>query len=272
MSWIAVGVGVVAVVAGAGSAAAKAGKKPKIPGVPGTDVSSLQLDAIAGNQAAVDPASKFASSVNRANQTELDRIREGTLPGGKAAAQKFITDQLMGVADVADTQAGIRNATAAGFQLGTGGSQFSKFGIVGHLGRSVAQQRQQGLQNFANFASFSEAPRYNPASMFLSPEMRVNVAQQDAKMRLDQANAQAAIDAQPSAWMQALGGGLGALSNIAGMYAGGAAGAAGAGAARAPAASSGGGFVNNPSWYSSQGWNQYQAPPSQFGTTVQQWS
>lgn len=266
------------------SAYLKAGDKPKVPGVPSVDLNAVQRDAVQGNLDLLPQASRLASGVNQANQSELDLILEKILPGGKAAAQNFITNQLLGIADVADTQAGIRNATAAGFNLGTGGSQFSKFGVVGHLGRSVAQQRQAGVQNFANLASFTQAPRYNPASMFLSPQERLRVAENERNMRYQAAVAQAGIDAQPS--KLALAGAaaadsanetLGTAAGIAASYFGG--GMVGGGAPKPPP-QNGGGFQANPSWYSSQGWNTPQSPPSYggsqdsyFGTpTQQQWA
>lgn len=258
MSFIAVGAAVVSVGASAGAAYLSAGDKPKVPGVPQIDMNALQKDAIAGNMAAVGPAGELASKVNQTNQSELDRIREGTMPGGKAAAQKIIMDQLMGVADITDTQAGIRNATAAGFNLGVGGSQFSKFGIVGHLGRTVGQQKQQGLGNMMAFQQFSEAPRFNPASMFLSPEARLRVVENERNMRYQAAVAQAGIDAQPSKGAQAAAGGLGALSGIAGMFSGSMMGA--------PKS-----IPTSGSWYSGQGWKTPQAPPSYFGTPSGQW-
>jgi len=296
MSFIAVGVGVGTVAAGAGASYLAAGKKPKIPGVPQIDVDAIQRAAVKGNQAVVGDATKLATSVNRANQAELDRVREGTLPGGAAAARKIIGDQLSGVEDVADVQAGIRSATAAGFSLGAGGkSQFTKFGVIGHLGRSVAQQKQQGLANFANFASFMEAPRFNPTTMFLSPEARLRAMQDQNKMNYDAAVAQAAVDAQPSAGAQAASGALGAMSNFGGMFLGNMVARGGVGG-RSTSASSGGGLEwgrvpsapnyggnsgynatvgssgmtpngGTNGWYSSQGWNT----PQTFGTPVGQW-
>lgn len=226
MSFIAVG-GFVAIGAGAGAAYLSAGKKPKVPGVPQIDFNALQRDAIAGNMEALGPAGRLATAVNQTNQTELDRVREQSVPGGKAAAQKIIMDQLLGVADITDTQSAIRNASAAGFNLGAGGSQFSKFGVVGHLGRTVGQQKQQGLGNMMAYQSFSEAPRYNPASMFLSVSDRLQVKMAENKMLWDASMAKAAIDAQPSAGAKAAAGGLGALSSFASIGAGSALGAGG---------------------------------------------
>lgn len=272
MSFIAVGVGVAAVAAGAGSAYLKAGKKPKVPGVPQIDFNALQRDAISGNMEAIGPAGGLATAVNQTNQTELDRVREQSLPGGKAAAQKIIMDQLMGVSDITDTQAGIRNATAAGFGLGAGGSQFSKFGVVGHLGRTVGQQKQQGIQNMAAFQSFSEAPRYNPASMFLSVTDRLQVKMAENKLLFDAAMARVAIDAQPSAGAQAAAGGLGAFSSIAGMYSGSVMARGGAGVAGGWMGAAGtGSKIPSARSLGNSGWNTPQASPNYFGTQAGQW-
>ena len=237
------------------SAYLKAGDKPKVPGVPSVDLNAVQRDTVAGNLAVLPQAAKLASGVNAANQSELDSILERILPGGKAAAQNFITNQLLGIAAVADTQAGIRNATAAGFNLGPGGSQFSMFGVVVHLGRSVAAQRQAGLQNFANFASFAEAPRYNPASMFFSPGQRLQVVENERNMRYQAAVAQAGIDAQPSklalagaAAADSVNETLGTAAGMAASFFGGSMlGGIGGGAAKPPPQKS-------TSWYSSGDW------------------
>lgn len=280
MSFIATAV-VVGVGAAAGSAYLSAGKKPKIPGVPQIDPTGVQRDTIAGNLENVPGAAKLASRVNIANQTELDRIREGTLPGGMDKVRGIINDQLSGNADVEDVQAAIRQTVAAGFGLGAGGgSQFTKFGVVGHLGRSVAQQKQQGLSNFIGFSGFAEAPRFNPASMFLSASERLQVQMAQNKMSYDSAVARAAIDAQPSAGARAFAGGLGAVSSFATMGAGSLAsggsflGMGGAKAAAAGSQVSGAleygnvGFLTTPrAGVGDSGYNAAVASPGQFWNT-----
>ena len=220
MSFIATAV-VVGVGAAAGAAYLSAGDKPKMPGVPQIDPTGVQRDTIAGNLENVPGAAKLASRVNSANQTELNRMREGTLPGGMDMVRGIINDQLKGEADVADVQSAIRQTVAAGFGLGAGGgSQFTKFGVVGHLGRSVAQQKQQGISNFIGFSGFAEAPKFNFASMFLSATDRLKITMEQNKMNYDASVAQAAIDAQPSKGAMAAAGGLSALSSFATMGAG----------------------------------------------------
>lgn len=230
-------IAVVAVGAGVGSSYMSSGDKPKVPDFPKLDLDMLQKLGIAGNQANLAAANKLASSVNAANRAEVLKAREEAVPGAIGQIQKNITDDLSGVADVADTQAAISNATAANFNLGVGGaSQFSKFSVVGKLGRSVAQQKQQGFQNFLNFVPALEAPRFDPASMFLSPALRVQNAQIEAKNAFDIATARAAIAAQPSKTSKAIGAGLGVLSNLAsGAFGAGVGGGGMGGGSSAPA-------------------------------------
>jgi hypothetical protein len=217
MSFIAVAA-VVAVGAGVGASYLKAGDKPQVPDFPKLDLETLQKLGIQGNQDVLAQAQQLASDVNKGNLAEVAKSREAAVPGATALARKNITDQLSGVADIADTQAAISNASAANFSLGVGGkSQFSKFGIVGHLGRSVAQQKQQGLGNFFSFANLMDAPRFDPASMFFTPAQRLNAAQWQAQGQFGVDTARAAIAAQPSKISQALGGGLGVVSNLASM-------------------------------------------------------
>lgn len=217
---IAIGAGV-AVAAGAGAAYLKAGGKPKIPNFPNLDLAALMKAGALENKALLPFAQGLASNVNAANRAEVLKARESAVPGAIGQIQKNISNQLSGIADAEDTRAAIRNATAANFRLGAGGgSQFSKFAVVGNLGRTVAQQRQQGFQNFTSFASTMDAPKFDPSSMFLTPQMRVEVARWQAQGQHDVNLARANIAAQPSAGMQALAGGLGALSSVGSMAAG----------------------------------------------------
>lgn len=216
MSWIAVGVGAVAVGAGVGSSLLSSGKKPRIPDYPKVNLDALQKAAISGNLAALPGASELASKVDQANLEQAQRLSEAQFPGLKAKALKNIEEQLSGTADIADTQAAIRNATAANFALGTGGrSQFSKFSVIGQLGRSVASQKQTGLANFLNLSTATGIQQFDPASMFLTADQRVNVALRESEQQFNVDLARAQIAAQPSKTSKALGAGLGVVSNLA---------------------------------------------------------
>lgn len=253
-----IALGVAAVGAAVGSSYASSGSKAGVPDYPKIDLDLLQKLGIAGNQANLGAAQKLASSVNAGNRAEVLKEREAAVPGAIGQIQKNIGNQLAGVADVEDTSAAISNAQAANFNLGVGGaSQFSKFAVVGKLGRSVAQQKQQGLQNFLNFVPALEAPRFDPASMFLSPALRVQNAQIEAKNAFDIAVARAAIKAQPSKGMKALGAGLGVVSNLASM---------GFGAALGGGGGMGGGGGNPQGGYST-GWGP-TALTGSMGTTA----
>jgi len=230
LSWIAVAAGVVAVGAGVGSSLLSSGDKPQVPDFPKLDLDMLQKLTISGNARALESSQALGARVNEGNRAELLKAREAAVPGGVAAAQKNILDQLTGVADITDTRSAIRNLTAANFNLGVGGaSQFSKFGIVSGSQRGVAAQKQQGLQNFVNFSSFLDAPRFDPTSMFFSPSQRVQVAQQESEQQFQVNLARASIAAQPSKTEKALGAGLGSLSNLASMGFGSAIGGGGGG-------------------------------------------
>lgn len=204
-----------------GAAALSRGGKPKVPDFPKLDVDEIQRLAISGNLKSIPEIQKLASLTNAGNRAEVIKALEAVAPGATAKVQRNILDQLEGVADISDTQAALRNLSAANFSLGVGGaSQFSKFGIVGKLGRSVGQQRQQGFANFVSLSNLMDTPRLDFSSMFFSPSQRANAALGNQTGEFNVALARAGIEAQPSAAASAAAAGLGEVSNFAGMYTG----------------------------------------------------
>lgn len=240
MSWVAVGVGVASLAAGAASGAIGGGKKPRIPPVPKLNPTQIQADTIAGNLAALPGAQKLAGRTNAFNRDELAKALEFALPGATKKAQATILSQLEGTLSPDDTQAVIRNATAAGFGSGIQGGAPGSIGrnlTLRDLGRSTIDQKERGLLNFANFAEMTRAPMLNPSSMFFTPAQRLEAEAANNRMSYDAALAQAGIDAQPSTGQKALSGALSSLSQMGGMYAGSS--FAGMGAGGAGAASGG---------------------------------
>jgi len=204
-----------------GAAALSRGSKPKVPDFPNLNLDEIQRMSIAGNLQSIPEIQGLVSKTNTGNRAEVAKAIESAVPGATTRIQKNILDQLEGVADISDTQAALRNLTAANFNLGVGGkSQFSKFSIVGQLGRSVAQQKQQGLANFGNFFNLTDAPRMDISSMFFSPSQRVNAALGQQSGEFNVALARAGIDAQPSRAASAAAAGLGAVSNFGGLFTG----------------------------------------------------
>ena len=173
------------------------GNTPKVPDYKQVDPRHEQTEALVQNEAVLPGAQALGANVNAFNLKELMKAIEFFSPGTLGKVNANISDQLAGIADIADTKAGIRNATAAGFNLGAGGSQFSKFGVVGHLGRSVAQQKQQGLGNFMALSQATRAPQFDITSMFLTPQQRISTAMQNNQNQFSRDWLKAQMDASP---------------------------------------------------------------------------
>ena len=196
-----------AAAAALGGAIGGYGKKPKVPDFIPVNIDQVQTEGIDANVRNMPGAKALASDVNAFGLQELQKALDFLAPGARDKAIENINNMLGGVADVADTQAGIRNATAAGFNLGAGGSQFSKFGVVGHLGRSVAQQRQQGLQSLMGF--YSMAPQqFNVASMFFTPQQRLAHATSERNDSFSRELLAEQIKAAPDPMMKAVAEGM----------------------------------------------------------------
>lgn len=183
------------------------GNTPKVPDYQRVDPGQEQLGAVANNQAILPRAQQLASNVNQFNMEQVMKALEFAMPGGVASVRENIANQLAGNADMADLQAGIRGATAAGYNLGVPGSQFNRFGVAGQLGRSVAQQRQQGLQNFLALSQVTKAPQFDVSSMFLTPQQRIQTAMQNTENQFARDWLKAQVDAAPNpvgAWTMEL--------------------------------------------------------------------
>ena len=175
------------------------GSKPKVPAFKPIDPTAEQAASIAGNVSVLPAVQNLASGVNQLNMSELAKALEFALPGGLKAVQANVTNQLGGIADIADTKAGIRNATAAGWGAGVAGSRFGNLNVLGQLGRSIAQQRQTGFQQFLQLTHAVTPSRLDPTSMFLSPQQRVSLASEQNQMQYqrDLQAAQVAASASP---------------------------------------------------------------------------
>lgn len=175
------------------------GSKPKVPTLPNVDPNKVQSETIASNLGASGAAQELASIFNKFGQDEILKALEFALPGGLAQIQSNIKSQLTGELAPQDTQALIRNATAAGygkgFNFGTGG--IGRNLVLRDLGIASQQQKQQGFQNFLGLASATKAPQFDYTSMFYTPAQRLSFAQQQADNKFNVDWLQSQLDAAP---------------------------------------------------------------------------
>lgn len=155
---------------GLGSSSKIYGKKPKVPDLPSLE--EAQGSAIGSNIKSLEEAIKLATGVNAFNQSQLDALREKTLPGASAQIQQNILSMLQGELPQG-TLAGLqRTAAERGMAAGTvgGGFQLGR-GLADQLGLSL-QLTQQGLDSATQWLQGAAAPTFDVSSMFITPQQK----------------------------------------------------------------------------------------------------
>lgn len=158
--------------------------KPKVPKFERIDFEQEQADAIAQNTAALPGLSALADQTNRISTDQLNAALERMLPGYGAMRNKVtenIGSYLRGEIPI-DVQRGIeRRAAEKGISTGTAGSQFDEFGELRNLGITSLELQQQGLNAAGRWLESiaSRTPTFNITSMFISPQERIAVKQQE---------------------------------------------------------------------------------------------
>jgi hypothetical protein len=223
--------GVVAGLAGAalmiGGSAMAAGKKVKVPNFNRVNIENEQKAAIAGNLAALQPATELAQKTTAAEQSQLEAQLRRAIPGYDqlvSQAGKNIGANLRGEISQ-DVQSQLQRS-AAGRALGGGfgaGSGMGRNLSARDLGLTGMQIQNQGLAQAQNFIqqqrAFGMVQPFSVSSMFISPTQRINLALQENQSQYNRDMAAAQVAAQPDPMMAAIGG---SLSNIGGMALGGA--------------------------------------------------
>jgi hypothetical protein len=232
-------------VAGAliGGAIGAFGTKPKVPRLPEISPDLIQTQTETGNLGALPGAEKLGAGVDQYNLDQLAKALSFLSPGSLEKVRSTISDQLSGTLSPEDTSALIRNATAAGFSKGIGGTGIGRNLVLRDLGLSVENQKQRGLTNLMGLYQAGPKP-FDVTSMFFTPQQRLNFAFQDRSMRFERDLLAAQVKAAPDPATAALGREIDRFFNTVAsfgmMAAGGGMGGAG-GAAAAGAGASGGG-------------------------------
>lgn len=229
-----------------GGAIGAFGKKPKVPPLPVIQPGEIQAQTAAENLAVVPGAEKIGSAVDQYNFAQLAKALEFFSPGALPKLQSTLAAQLSGELAPEDTSAIIRNATAAGFGKGIGGTGIGRNLVLRDLGLSVESQKQLGFKNLMGLYQAGPKP-FDVTSMFFTPQQRVNFAMVDRTERFNRDLLAAQIKAAPDPATAALGREIDRFFNtVAGfgmMAAGGAmggGGTAGAGNVQAQSAASAG--------------------------------
>ncbi len=176
------------------------GSKPKVPTLQKVDPNAVQQQGISADLSQLPDAEKLSSQVNQFSLDELLKASQFAVPGGLAKAGENINAQLSGQLSPEDTQATIRNATAAGYGRGFsfGSGSIGRNLVLRDLGLSTLSQQQQGLTNFMNLSSAFRPQQLSPTSMFLTPQQRLSSAMQANEDAFNRDWLEAQISAAPN--------------------------------------------------------------------------
>ena len=207
--------GVVAGLAGAalmiGGSAMAAGKKVKVPNFNRVNVENEQKAAIAGNLAALQPATELAQKTTAAEQSQLEAQLRRAIPGYDqlvAQASKTIGSRLRGEVDQ-DIQSQLQRSVAG---RAVGGGFKESAGIRTNLlardfGLTSMQIQNQGLAQAQNFIqqqrAFGMVQPFSVSSMFVTPAQRIGAIQQQNQLQYGRDLTAAQVAAAPSPMQQA---------------------------------------------------------------------
>lgn len=148
-------------------------------GLPKLDPSTIQLDTVAGNMAALPQLQELGAALNRFNSQQTRAALEMQLPGMTQQAIDLTGSQLRGELTGGQLNFLSNRAAARAQTLGVGGGGFQlnleRMGMV----EASMNRQQQGLSNYGALAQRLVPPQFDVTSMFFSPQQRLDFAFQD---------------------------------------------------------------------------------------------
>lgn len=232
------------------------GDKPKVPEFVPIDPSAEAAKAIKGNIANFEDIASLTKSVNQLNTDQIKSMLSAIAPEWQSIQgmqAQNIKDDLAGKVDQSTMDRirsfGASKAVGGGFS----GSGLENFSIGEDYLKEILGRKDRGFSHAQQWmqAAQSKVPaQFNAASMFVTPGMQTQVAQQNTEFGFRRNWLQNQIDAAPDPLAAAYGQSLlnmesqvmSLASTAAGMYTGGAFGGGGGGTTKGP----GGG--NDSSW------------------------
>ena len=210
-----------ALAAGLGASLFKKGAK--IPKYKKVDQDAEQKAAIAGNLASFDSAKELADKTSMADQERLESIISRTLPDYQnilRSAGGAISNMIAGNLPMADQGMTIRRAAERGGAIGLGGSQAGRNLTARDLGIGQVQLISQGLNALNSFSSnLRQNYTVNPmsqASMYMTPQQRVDFAQSENRFAYNAAVGRAQSNAANNPFNRA----MNFVGGAAGLYLG----------------------------------------------------
>jgi len=212
--------------------------KPKVPKFQHVDFAAEQEAAIKQNTESLPELGALAEGVNRISTDQLNAALERMLPGYSTMRDKVtsnISSYLRGEIPSDVARAIERRGAERGISTGTSGSSFDEFGKLRNLGITSLELQQQGLNAAGRWLDSIAArtPTFNITSMFISPQERIAVKQQENQFQFQRDWLRNQIKAVPwgvEGWAINLADRIESIGyQVVSSYAGGAAGGGGGG-------------------------------------------
>ena len=204
-----------------GGALLQSGSKVKVPDYQRVDVEKEQKSAIGQNIKALPQAAEMAAKTAKADQDTLTALLRRAIPGYDRMIEQqsnIVQQQMRGELPSDVSAAVLRSGAARALGTGLGGSALGRNLTLRDLGLTSMGMQQQGLENAMNFIQNQRSTgMVNPmsaASMFVTPQQRIALSQQENAALFNRNLMAAQVAAQPDPKMAALGS---AMSQIGGM-------------------------------------------------------
>ena len=190
------------------------------------DPTKVQGETISGNLGNLAAAQELGSKQNAFNAAELNKSQETTMPGWGALRDE-ITKTLTSMArgEVSDTvrYQQQQEGAARGINLGTQGSERSKFSDLQRFGLTSLEIQGKGLAATNSWVQAApKAPLFDVSKMFQDPGDMTRFKLDQAKTNVGIQQFNNWVDAMPSPFQKGLGEVGGFADSLINLYTGGA--------------------------------------------------
>lgn len=172
------------------------GQKVKLPPWERLDPSKIQVDTVTGNTGVLPSAMELGQLVNQYNMDELERMF-----GMSQSTFKKISDNIAAQArgEIPDDVQQLLQTNAATKSLygGFGGTQAARNLTARDFGTTSLAIKQQGLDSASRWLQIARANTFDVTSMFLKPEQRYGMADNERNLAFKHAYLKAQIEAAP---------------------------------------------------------------------------
>ena len=196
---------------GASAADKRAAQLRQIANFAPINIDAEMASAVSGNNAILPVAEQLASSVNTFNRDELMKQLRAAIPGYDAIVSgqsNLVQSQLKGEIPKDVQDAISRRASERNLFQGTSGSQFGRNLEARDLGLTSMDITNRGFANAMSFLqstkAMTAAPTFDVSSMFMTPQQRLAIKQNEQAMRINAAVGAASAPTGADVWSSML--------------------------------------------------------------------